>query len=187
MWGWQQVCARFRIGKTIVRVRAEAVVSPHSLCACLCLWVYLYNQWNDFLLTTASSGTANHDFDNLHHKGGSKTPPLLAPWSRSCFQPSNSEKFPGWNTWSPDWHGQTTQHVSVEPARWFPRQRPHVMNKPVTSLYTRVFPGLGSASRFSSQIFSTCVFFRDSGGQASIIPIPKFVSHLTFNGNIARV
>lgn len=60
------------------------------------------------------------------------------------------------------------------------------MKKPVTSLYPRVFPVLGSASRFSSQIFSSRVFLGGCGEQASVILIPKFVSNLIFNGNVAR-
>ena len=109
------------------RRSAQAVVSPRGMC----------NQWNYFLLTTASTLTTNDNFDKL-----------ASPWRRKDFTTTVSmvqelfwtlRKFPLWNkSWS-EWYGQVMQNAGVEPARRFPRQRPHLTKTHVTSLSSSLF------------------------------------------------
>lgn len=117
----------------------------------LCLCVCLSNQKNYFLLTTANALTINDNFDKL------ASPKRQQDSSNTSSGSKSLRNFPWWNKLWSDWHGQTMQDASVEPAKWFPRQRPHWVKKHMTSLYSRVFPMLGSTFRLSSK-FSLAVF-----------------------------
>lgn len=100
------------------RRRAQAVVSPHGVCTRLCLCECLYDQWNYFLLTTASSLTTNNNFDKLASPWRQQDSTTTVSMVQELF--STLRKFPLRNkSWS-KWHRQVMQNARVEPARWFP-------------------------------------------------------------------